>query len=95
MLFTSKSPLSPFIFDFTPIFSYNYRRSSAAIRQNAEKMRNQGALLVGALGRKVGSSLLKNLRQHNSNMADVGALVAPFDAILSPLFHMLFLYRSA
>ena len=95
MLFTSKSPLFPFIFDFTPIFSYNYRRSSAALRhaQNAEKMRNQGA--VGALGRKVGSSLLKNLRQHNSNMADVGALVAPFDAIPSPLFHILFLYRSA
>ena len=49
----------------------------------------------GALGRKVGSSLLKNLCQHNSNMADVGASVAPSDAILSPLFHMLFLYRSA
>lgn len=95
MLFTSKSPLFPFIFDSTPIFSYNYRLSSAALRQNGEKTRNRGALSVGALGRKVGSSLLKNLCQHNSNMADVGALVAPSDAILSPPFHMLFLYRSA
>ena len=66
MLFISESPLSPFIFDFTPI-----------------------------LGKKVGPSLFKNLCQYNSNMADVVALVAPSDAILSPLFHMPFLFRSA
>ena len=36
MLFTSKSPLSPFIFDFTPIFSYNYRSSSAAMQRKWE-----------------------------------------------------------
>lgn len=47
-----------------------------------------------ALGKKVGPSLFKNLCQYYSNMADVVALVAPSDAILSPLFHMLFLYRS-
>ena len=46
MLFTSKSPLYPFIFDFTPILSYNYRRSSAALRQNGEELRNRGALFV-------------------------------------------------
>ena len=46
MLFTSKSPLYPFIFDSTPILSYNYRRSSAALRQNGEKLRNRGALFV-------------------------------------------------
>lgn len=81
MLFTSESPISPFIFDFTPIRLTTSNRGG-----------NRG---LEALGKKVGPSLFKNLCQYNSNMADVVALVAPSDAILSPLFHMLFLYRSA
>ena len=83
MLFTSESPISPF-----NLFSISH--PSCLTTSNRGGNRD-----LEALGKKVGPSLFKNLCQYYSNMADVVALVAPSDAILSPLFHMLFLYRSA